>query len=469
MTRQSRQSQQITIGVLSGVLLLLFPLLGQTQQRPRIPIETHTPQKLRLVLGESLVINSPVPLTRLSLATSEIADAVVLSPRQFYLTAKAVGGTHLTLWDEKDRVISVFDVEVTPNVTRLKEKLQEILPGENIQVTGTHDTVTLYGQVSSPVRLSQALTIAGAFMPEKPEKIINLLQVAGVQQVMLEVRVAEMSRSLNRRLGFNFAALSSGVAFGLSFLNGLTALGESGLAGDTVVSPAINAITRFQAGNVTVTAFIDALKDNGLVKILAEPTLVTLSGQEARFLAGGEFPIPVAQRLDAITVEFKTFGIGLVFTPTVLSDSKISMRVAPEVSNLDFANAVNFAGFVIPALTTRRASTVIELADGQSFAIAGLLSENVRENISKFPLLGDVPILGALFRSSQYQKSETELIIIVTPHLVKPLDLARQTLPTDQFVEPSDFEFYLLGKLEGQGAAGRRKGKLDGKFGYIVP
>jgi pilus assembly protein CpaC len=278
-----------------------------------------------------------------------------------------------------------------------------------------------------------------------------------------------MSRSLNRRLGFNFAALSSGVAFGLSFLNGLTALGESGLAGDTVVSPAINAITRFQAGNVTVTAFIDALKDNGLVKILAEPTLVTLSGQEARFLAGGEFPVPVAQRLDAITVEYKTFGIGLVFTPTVLSDSKISMRVAPEVSNLDFTNAVSFSGFVIPALTTRRASTVIELADGQSFAIAGLLSENVRENISKFPLLGDVPILGALFRSSQYQKSETELIIIVTPHLVKPLDLARQTLPTDQFVEPSDFEFYLLGKLEGQGAADRRKGKLDGKFGYIVP
>ena len=334
MTRQSRQSQQITIGVLSGVLLLLFPLLGQTQQRPRIPIETHTPQKLRLVLGESLVVNSPVPLTRLSLATAEIADAVVLSPRQFYLTAKAVGGTHLTLWDERDRVISVFDVEVTPNVTRLKEKLQEILPGENIQVTATHDTVTLYGQVSSPVRLSQALTIAGAFIPEKPEKVINLLQVAGVQQVMLEVRVAEMSRSLNRRLGFNFAALSSGVAFGLSLLNGLTALSESSAwPGDTVVSPAINAITRFQAGNVTVTAFIDALKDNGLVKILAEPTLVTLSGQEARFLAGGEFPIPVAQRLDAITVEFKTFGIGLVFTPTVLSDSKISMRVAPEVSN----------------------------------------------------------------------------------------------------------------------------------------
>jgi len=455
--------------VLAGVFLVLCAPPGRTQDRPRIPIETRTPQKIRLVIGESLVIDSPVQITRLSLAAPEIADAVVLSPRQFYLTAKAVGVTHLTLWDEGDRVMTVFDVAVTPNVTRLKEKLHEILPGEDIQVTATHDVVTLYGHVSSTVRLSQALAIAGAFMPEKPEKVINLLQVAGVHQVMLEVRVAEMARSVTRRLGFNLAILAGGSTFGLSLLNNLTSLGTSGLPSDIKVSPRVNAITRFHSGDVSVTQFIDALKENGLVKILAEPTLVTLSGQEASFLAGGEFPIPVAQRLDAITVEFKTFGVGLMFTPTVLSDSKISMRVAPEVSQLDFSNAVNFAGFVIPALTTRRAATVIELADGQSLAIAGLLNESVRETISKFPVLGDVPILGALFRSSEFQKNETELIIIVTPHLVKPLDMTKQTLPTDQFVEPDDLEFYLLGKLEGQGVAARRGGKLDGKFGYIVP
>lgn len=469
MTRQNWPLRHITVGVLAGVFLLLCAPPGRTQDRPRIPIETRTPQKIQLVIGESLVIDSPVQITRLSLAAPEIADAVVLSPRQFYLTAKAVGVTHLTLWDEGDRVITVFDVAVTPNVTRLKEKLHEILPGEDIQVTATHDVVTLYGHVSSTVRLSQALAIAGAFMPEKPEKVINLLQVAGVHQVMLEVRVAEMARSVTRRLGFNFAILAGGSTFGLSLLNNLTSLGTSGLPSDIKVSPRVNAITRFHSGDVSVTHFIDALKENGLVKILAEPTLVTLSGQEASFLAGGEFPIPVAQRLDAITVEFKTFGVGLVFTPTVLSESKISMRVAPEVSQLDFSNAVNFAGFVIPALTTRRAATVIELADGQSLAIAGLLNESVRENISKFPVLGDVPILGALFRSSEFQKNETELIIIVTPHLVKPLDMTKQTLPTDQFVEPNEFEFYLLGKLEGQGVAARRGGKLDGKFGYIVP
>lgn len=469
MIRQSRQLRHTTIGVLAGMLLLLGALPGRTQDRPRVPLEIRTPQKIRLVLGESLVLDSPVQITRLSLAAPEIADAVVLSPRQFYLTARAVGATHLTLWDEGDRVSTVFDVEVTPNVTRLKEKLHEILPGEDIQVTATHDTVTLYGHVSSTVRLSHALAIAGAFMPEKPDKVINLLQVAGVHQVMLEVRVAEMARSLTRRLGFNYAILASGATFGLGFLNNLTSLGSSGLASDIKVSPRVNAITRFHPGGVSVTNFIDALKENGLVKILAEPTLVTLSGQEASFLAGGEFPIPVAQRLDAITVEFKTFGVGLVFTPTVLSENKISMRVAPEVSDLDFTNAVNFGGFVIPALTTRRASTTIELANGQSLAIAGLLNERVRENISKFPILGDVPILGALFRSSEYLKNETELIIIVTPHLVKPLDMTQQTLPTDQFIEPDEFEFFLLGKQEGQDGGSRRGRRLDGKFGYIVP
>jgi len=492
VTRQSRQLQQITAGVLSGVLWLLFPLLGQTQERLRVAIETRTPQTVRLVVGESLVIHSPMQIKRLALAAPKVTDAVVLSPRQFYLTARAVGTTHLTLWDEGDRVITVLDVEVTPNLARLKEKLQEILPGEDIQVAAIHDAVALYGTVSSTVRLSQALAIAEAFMPviarekeaetgtetgkekekeieKEKKKVINLLQVAGVHQVMLEVRVAEMARSLTRRLGINFTAVASQATFGLSMLNNLTALGESNLAGDVKVSPAVNAITRFRMGGVTVTHFIDALKENGLVKILAEPTLVTLSGQEASFLAGGEFPIPLPGGLGTVTLGFKSFGVGLVFTPTVLSDNKISMRVAPEVSELDFTNAANVAGFVIPALTTRRASTVIELADGQSFAIAGLISASLRENVSKFPLLGDIPILGALFRSSEYQKSETELIIIVTPHLVKPLDLAKQTLPTDQFIEPNDAEFYLLGQLEGQGEAGRRAGKLDGKFGYIVP
>jgi pilus assembly protein CpaC len=194
----------------------------------------------------------------------------------------------------------------------------------------------------------------------------------------------------------------------------------------------------------------------------------------------------VPQQFDVITIQYKPFGVGLSFTPTVLSNDKISMRVAPEVSDPDFSTAIALAGFVVPGFTTRRASTVIELADGQSFAIAGLLRETVRENVSKFPVLGDIPILGALFRSTAFQKNETELIIIVTPHLVKPLDMARQTLPTDQFIEPNDFEWYLLGSLEGRGpapaprrergqatdvpqAVRKKTGGLEGEFGYIVP
>ena len=217
--------------------------------------------------------------------------------------------------------------------------------------------------------------------------------------------------------------------------------------------------------------------------MLAEPTLITLSGKEAKFLAGGEFPIPVPQASGAggttITIEYKPFGVGLTFTPIVLSNGKISMQVAPEVSELDFSTAVSLQGYVIPSITTRRVATTVELADGQSFAIAGLLAEQTREVIRKFPVLGDVPVLGALFRSSAYQKRDSELIVIVTPHLVKPVDMAKQTIPTDQFVEPDDFEFYLLGALEGKGQpaqsggsvqpAGQTGGKLEGKFGHITP
>jgi pilus assembly protein CpaC len=449
---------------LIGALLLCLPLAGETQDRPVRALETRTSQHIELVKGKSLVIDTPILLKRVSLADPEIADALVISPRQLYLTGKAVGTTNLTLWEENDHVFAIYDLIVSLDLSRLKEKFHEIFPREDIRVTATHDVITLFGNISSAAKLSQALDVAHAFAPTK---VVNLLQVAGVHQVMLEVRVAEMSRSLTKRLGFNFAVQTGGAAFGVSQINRLTTSTAESMA--TAIGAAINALFRIQTGGITLTSFIDALKEQGLVKILAMPTLVTLSGQEAQFLAGGEFPVPVPQREDTITIEFKTFGVGLRFTPTVLSDQHISLRVAPEVSQLDFANAVSLSGFVVPALTTRRVATVIELADGQSFAIAGLLDESVRESISRFPLLGDIPILGALFRSVSFQKSETELVIIVTPHLVKPMDLAQQPLPTDAFSEPNDVEFLLLGKLEGSGSQGEPARKLDGEFGYSIP
>ena len=192
------------------------------------------------------------------------------------------------------------------------------------------------------------------------------------------------------------------------------------------------------------------MKTDGLIKVLAEPTLIALSGNEASFLAGGQFPVPVPQGLGTVAIEYKDFGVQLKFTPTVLADNKINIKVAPEVSELDFSTAFSSADYVIPGLNTRGAETVVELADGQSFAIAGLLRDTARDTMSKFPLLGDIPILGALFRSRSFQRNETELVIIATPRLVKPLDPAKQTLPTDFYHEPSDAEFYVLGLMEGQ-------------------
>ncbi len=370
---------------------------------------------------------------------------------------------------------------------QLKETLYRLLPEEkDLKITATQENVMLSGTVSSAANLAQVLAITESYYPKK---IINLLEVAGVHQVMLEVRVAEMSRSLLKRLGFNFSTISGdGSNFGVSLLNSLTSIGSipsRGVFGSTGTSQSINAILRFTGdGGSTWTAFIDALKEDGLVKVMAEPTLITLSGKTANFLAGGEFPVPVPQPgggggAVAITIEYKSFGVGLNFTPTVLGNKRINMTVAPEVSQLDFSNAVALGGFVVPGLTTRRVSTSIEMADGQSFAIAGLLQESVREVVTKFPLLGDIPILGALFRSTNFQKNETELIIIVTPRLVKPLNLAKQTLPTDQYIEPDDFEFYLLGLLEGKeksekpsasSAAETKKGvKLEGEFGHSIP
>jgi pilus assembly protein CpaC len=471
-------------GFISMIVLLgffqMFPYECWAEGPPRITLETTSPQRLSLTVGKSIIIQSPGPVRRVSLVSPEIADAMVLTTQQIYVTGKAPGITNLTLWGVDNKVIAFLDLEISPDISRLKEMLHRILPDEkDIKVSTTHDHITLSGTISSSTNLANVLALAGPYAPldeEKKPKIINLLEVAGVHQVMLEVRVSEISRSLLRRLGINFNYISSsGNNLGLSLLNRLTTLPATGFPSSGIgVSEAVNAIFRFIGQDTTWTLFIDAMKEEGLLKVLAEPTLITLSGKTANFLAGGEFPIPIPQTTGAggatITIEYKPFGIGLNFTPTVLSNKKINMLVAPEVSELDFSNALTTSGFVVPALTTRRVSTVIELADGQSFAIAGLLKDDVREIVSKFPLLGDIPILGALFRSSTFRRNETELIVIVTPHLVKPLDMAKQTLPTDSYVEPDDFEFYLLGNLEGRKKINPVKGSgLEGNFGHILP
>ncbi len=460
-----------------------------------VSVVTMPVEKLDLIERKSSIIETSEPVKRISLADDAIADTLVLTPMQIYITAKTAGITRLTLWGEADKVIAFFDLEVLPEISRLKEKLYEMFPNEeDIQITATHKSITLSGTISSAIALSQMLKLAQSYVTGETQ-INNFLQVGGVHQVMLEVRVAEMSRTTTKRLGVNFGYLTQSGKFGATVLDNFARIVPGAPAATAIGSPSsnVNLIFRFMRQDASWTFFIDAIKNVGLIKILAEPTLVTLSGKTAQFLAGGEFPVPVPQSSSSggsnITVQYKPFGIGLNFTPTVLSNRKISMEISPEVSELDFNNSVSFQGFIIPAITTRRVSTVVELGDGQTFAIAGLLGDKFVENVRRYPLLADIPIIGALFKTSSFEKNEKELIVLVTPHLVRPLDKAKQTLPTDQYVEPNDIEFYLFGRLEGivkpsfptpnshdlpslstsNSLDQHKKGGLEGKFGHLAP
>jgi pilus assembly protein CpaC len=473
MSRSSKFTKHRAFARAILLLIIIVPM-GAWAANSMVQV-TMEAKKLNLVSGKSKILKSALPIKRVSIADPEIADVRVLSPHEIYLTGKSAGTTNLTLW-QNNKVTKIYDIEVAYDLSRLKQQVHDVLPEEkDLQIIGTNDTITLAGRMINKANLSKVTALAKSYAPEG--KINNLIEVGGVHQVMLEVRIAEMARSTTKRLGINFN-WHNGDDFGVSLLGGLTELvdptdsniGTPGSPFSLFVSPAVNALFRFDSGKTTWTGFIDALKEDGLVKILAEPTLIALSGQPANFLAGGEFPVPVPQGLGTVAIEYKEFGVGLNFTPTVLSDDVISIKVAPDVSELDFSTAVQFSGFVVPGITTRRASTTIELADGQSFAIAGLLRDTIKEQVSKFPLLGDIPILGVLFRSQSFLKNETELIIIVTPHLVKPLNMAKQSLPTDFYIEPNDAEFYIEGRMEGrENRQPAVRGKLDGDFGHTMP
>ena len=472
MQRSSKYCKHQAIARVIFLFLIIFPMASWGDSS--MVQKTTEPKTLNLISGKSAILKSPLPIKRVSIADPEIADLLLLSSYEIYLTGKTAGTTNLTLW-QNNKVLEIYDLEVTYDLSRLKRQVHEVLPEEkDLQIIGTNDSITLVGRMINSANLSKVTALARSYAPEG--KINNLIEVGGVHQVMLEVRIAEMARSTTKRLGINLSYVN-GDDFGVSLLGGLSQIvnptdANLGTPGPFAlqVSPAVNALFRFSSGNSTWTALIDALREDGLVKVLAEPTLIALSGQTANFLAGGEFPVPIPQGLGTVAIEYKPFGVGLNFTPTVLSEDVISIKVVPDVSELDFSTAVQFSGFVVPGITTRRASTTIELGNGQSFAIAGLLRDTIKEQVSKFPILGNIPILGALFRSQSFLKNETELIIIVTPHLVKPLNMANQTLPTDFYIEPSDAEFYLEGRLEGrENGQPAVRGKLYGDFGHTIP
>ena len=432
-------------------------------------------QVLHLRVGQSKVLRTGFAITRISVADPEIADILLISEKEVYVNGLAPGVTNLSLWGKSRFTTATVTVEA--DVSLLKEKLHQILPKEKIGVEPAGDSVVLSGEVSGVLAQQTALSLAAPFAGGKKDKVVNMMHVGGVQQVLLEVRVAEISRNLLDRMGVNFNVIGQNGNFGVSQLNGLAAIaglvrqnvfplplpnsnstGSAGTAFIQGMSSNLTAIAGFRGGGLLWTMFFDVLKQKNLGRVLAEPNLVTTSGQEASFLAGGEYPIPVPQSAagggTTITIDYKKFGVQLTFTPTVLDDGKIAMRVSPEVSEIDPTLSIAYipgSAATVPGLRVRRLSTHLEVKDGQTFAMGGLLQDVDANIINKFPILGEIPILGTLFRSSQWQKQESELVVLVTTHLAKPMAPGTPRLPTDKWVTPTDYEMYLLGLDQGRG------------------
>ncbi|MBY6089044.1 type II and III secretion system protein family protein [Pseudooceanicola sp. 502str34] len=434
--------------------------------------------RLSVAMNRAVVVESDTPFAELSIANPSIADISSLSDRSIYVLGKAPGTTTLTLLDQNGRLITNVDVVVAADITEFKERLRQILPSEKIEVRTANDGIVLSGTVSSSQKLQRALDLAERYAPER---VSNLMAVGGVQQVMLKVRFAEMQRSVSKSLSSSLAF--SGNAFGgdLGLSGGTGSNTNSGSQGNSLAGtlPSSNdnagaMLLGFNAGAVEVGVLLEALESKGVARTLAEPNLTALSGQEAKFLAGGEYPVPVAQDNGAVAVEFKPFGVELNFIPRVVDDDLINLELKAAVSAIDSTNGYEVDGFRIDAFSRRETSSTVEMRDGDSFAIAGLLKDDFIDNNSQVPWLGDIPVLGALFRSADYQREQSELVIIVTAHLVTPTRGEALALPTDRVTPPSEKDLFLFGKVAGdgrklRGAAGEvAKQDFNGSYGYVM-
>ncbi len=371
------------------------------------------------------------PASTVFVANPEIADVQVKSPSLIYLMGKKPGQTTLFAVDAREKVLANIDISVTHNIERLRKAVRDLHPNSDISVASIDGSIVIEGTVKTATTAENLRSLVERFAGSK-EAVINRLGVTSPSQVNLRVRVAEVSREVDKQFGLNWNVIGA--------IGGLSIGMATGNPFASVVSPDTFSLAGSPTPNWDLNVVVDALEDEGLVKVLAEPNLTALSGETASFLAGGEFPILVPDSNNRVTIEFKKFGVSLAFTPTLIGDGRVNLHVRPEVSQLSSSNAVTLNSFQIPSLITRRAETTVELGSGQSFAIAGLLQNNVTHDISKFPGLGDVPVLGSLFRSDRFQREESELVIIVTPYVVRPTSMAKLSAPTDGFVPPNDFE-----------------------------
>ncbi len=409
-------------------------------------------------VNKSQVITADRTIARALIGNDEIADIFPISDRSVYVLGKALGTTSLTLYDKANRVMAVIDIAVGPDVQALREQFGALMVGEPIDARISNNSIVLSGLVSDAATADRAVRLARTFAGEN---VVNLMSVGSSQQVMLEVRFAEVSRNVGKDVGVSAFFNSTNGRFRGAIGNGASVVPDAGTGAGVVrldsITGSFGVFSRLftDVAGLDIDLVVDALEQRGLLKTLAEPTLVSLSGERASFLAGGEFPVPVVQGggtgggvgsgTQAITVEFKPFGVSLGFTPTVLADRTINLLVEPEVSSIDPTASLTLNGITIPGLRTRRASTVLELRDGESFAIAGLIQQDFQTTVNQVPILGSIPIIGALFRSSSFQKGETELLIIVTPRLVQPIRPDQVRLPTDRVPDPVQADVLLNG------------------------
>lgn len=433
---------------------------------------------LNVPMNRAVVIESDSPFAELSIANPGIADISSLSDRTIYVLGKEPGRTTLTLLGANGRLITNVEVHVTPDIAEFKERLEQILPGENIEVRTANDGIVLSGTVSSISRLDRALELANRYAPER---VSNLMTVGGTQQVMLQVRFAEMQRSVSKSLSSSLALQGVGLGGNLGVSGGTNALSTStniasALSGTSTTDGDDNGafLFGFNAGGIEVGILLEALESRGVVRTLAEPNLTALSGQEAKFLAGGEYPVPVSQDGGSISIEYKPFGVEMAFTPRVIDGDLINIELAASVSSIDPSNGFTANGFTIDAFRRRETSTTVEMRDGESFAIAGLLSDDFTDLNGQVPWIGDVPVLGALFRSAEYSRRQTELVIIVTPHLVTPTRGEALALPTDRVQPPTERDLFLFGRVAAEnapttGGAGEvARQDFSGSYGYVL-
>jgi len=454
-----------------------LPGVAQAQSRAALPMGSGA-QLINLPRGSSMAIDLPSDARDVIVPNPMVAEAMLHSPRRITIIGLQPGETDAVVLDATGRTILSLRIRVDAGVSALQDTLGRVMPGSSVRAEAVNDSIILTGPVNSPGEADRAAQVARAFV-SAPEKVINMMTIAGSDQVMVKARVIEVQRTAIKQLGLDVNAVLNNVADGLSFAQGAT----FGVSGNQLGGGILNYVDQSGDGNSLSTS-IRAFERAGLVRILAEPNLTSVNGENAEFLAGGEFPVPVGRSVDASTgqttigIEFKPFGVRLAFRPIVLSQGRISLQLSTEVSELTTAGAFTLGGtgadaLVIPALNVRRASSTVELPSGGSMMIAGLLREDTRQNIDQLPGIGSLPVLGALFRSRDYLSGETELVIIIEAYIVSPTSPGRMQTPADGLVVADDAQTLLFGQLNQQyRPAGALTTASDagwsGPVGYVI-